>query len=354
MTEESVFERDVLAFARFRDEVKASVDARLASWLTVRAADARALGGDVGAMHEAIASLANRGGKRLRPVLLAAAYVGCGGAHADDVVMAGVALELLQTYLLIHDDWMDGDDVRRGGPSVHAMLRERFGSARQGDVAGVLAGDHAASLALEALLETPLDAARLADAARELARLQRDVTRGQLLDVRASAETPRAVEQVHALKTASYTTTGPIAMGAALAGASAARREGLARFAAPLGIAFQLRDDLLGTFGDPAATGKAIGGDLREGKRTAIVAEAMADREAKRLIPRVLGVEDADDAEVAALVERIVTSGARARVEARVTELAREAASALAAVELTDDARSVLRGAVDALVTRER
>jgi len=343
---------DVAAFDRFRDGVKARIDARLTAWLAARGEQARALGADVAAMHDAIAALASRGGKRLRPVLLEAAYVGCGGA--GDVAMAGVALELLQAYLLAHDDWMDDDDVRRGGPSVHAALRERFGSSHQGDAGGVLAGDYAAALALDALLETPAPADRLVVAARELARVQSEVTKGQLLDLRATAETPAAVEQVHALKTASYTTIAPVAMGAALAGANASKREALARFAAPLGVAFQLRDDLLGTFGDPSAIGKAVGGDLRQGKRTALVAEAMADAECRRLLPRVLGVSDADDDEVAALVARIVACGARARVEARLAALAKQASSALVEIELGGGAASVMRGAIAALVERER
>ncbi len=344
--------RDVEAFERFRDEVKTDVDTRLAEWLDARGMGARAIGVDVAAMHDAVRGLVMRGGKRLRAVLLAAAYVGCGGARASDVAMGGVSLELLQAYLLIHDDWMDDDEVRRGGPSVHAMMRERFGSAREGDAAGVLAGDYAAALAHEALLEVAARPEHLLAAARELARVEADVTCGQLLDLRASADSPAAVEAVHALKTASYTVRGPLVMGAALAGASAARQSELARFATPLGVAFQLRDDLLGTFGDAAATGKSVGGDLRKGKRTAIVAEVEADPDARRLLDRVLGVEDAGDDEVNALVARIVASGARARVEARLAVLARQASGALVEMNLTEDARSVLRGAVTALTER--
>jgi geranylgeranyl diphosphate synthase type I len=249
---------------------------------------------------------------------------------------------------------MDDDDLRRGGPSVHAMLREKFGSMRQGDAGGVLAGDYAAALAHEALLEVDVAPERLLVASRELARTERDVTWGQLLDLRAAAQSPAAVESVHALKTASYTVRGPLVIGAALAGAPTERRELLARFAAPLGVAFQLRDDLLGTFGDPAATGKSRGGDLRQGKRTSLVAEAEADADARRLLPRVLGVEDASDEEVDALLARIVASGARARVEARLEALARQASAALVEIDMAPSARDVLRGAVTALTQRER
>ena len=157
-------------FERFRHEVKASLDAELAAWLGARVGEAARHGTDLGAMADAVRGLVLRGGKRLRAVLLAAAYEACGGVGgAPRVVMAGVALELLQAYLLIHDDWMDRDEVRRGGPTVHALLRDLFGERRVGDAGAILAGDYASALAHKALLEVDLPAERLLAAARELA-----------------------------------------------------------------------------------------------------------------------------------------------------------------------------------------
>jgi geranylgeranyl diphosphate synthase type I len=348
-------EADNKAFERLRVEVKAAVDAGLASFLDARANDVRDLGADLAATLDATRALALRGGKRLRPVLLAAAYEACGGAGgAKAVTMAGVALELLQTYLLIHDDWMDDDDTRRGGPSVHAALRERFGDRRAGDSVAVIAGDAACAMAQEALLEVDAPAQRLVGAARELAGVQLAVCFGQLLDVRAWADSPSDVETVHGLKTSSYTVTGPVRIGAILAGANDRALDALTRFAGPLGVAFQLRDDLLGTFGDPRVTGKSAGSDLRQGKRTALVAEVARDPEAKRLLPRVLGVDDASADEVNALVKRMNESGARARVEARVVALRDEALEALASSGIAEAALAALRGAALALSERER
>jgi geranylgeranyl diphosphate synthase type I len=192
------------------------------------------------------------------------------------------------------------------------------------------------------------------EAARALARMQVDVVRGQVIDLRASAADARAVEAMHDLKTASYTVRGPVAVGAALAGASADRVEALARFASPLGVAFQLCDDVLGVFGDPSATGKPAASDLRRGKRTALVVEVERDAEARRLLPRVLGVEDASDDEVDALVRRIVASGAKSRVEQRIDALMQEARAALASVDLAESGRAVLAHAITALARRER
>ena len=142
-------------------------------------------------------------------------------------------------------------------------------------------------------------------------------------------------------------------MGAALAGASDLVAAQLARFAAPLGVAFQLRDDLLGTFGDPKVTGKPSGSDLRQGKHTALVVELARDADAQRLLPRVLGVEDASADEVDAVIARMVTSGARARVEARVAALLGEASAEIAVMDVAPLGRELLSGAVAALGDRE-
>jgi geranylgeranyl diphosphate synthase type I len=343
------------AFAAFLADVRAMVDAELTRVLDARVEAAARWASPLVAVTGALRSLTLRGGKRFRAALLAAAYEACGGqGGAKTVAMAGAALELLQTYLLIHDDWMDGDDVRRGGPSVHAFLRGEFGSEHVGDTSAILAGDHASALAQELVLEGPLPADRLLAAAREFARIQEDVVYGQLLDVHAAVDDGLAVERMHELKTGSYTVRGPLVMGALLAGADAAQCDGLCAFARPLGVAFQLRDDVLGTFGDPGQTGKPSGNDIRRGKRTALIAELEGDAEAEALLPRVFGRADADEDALAALVVRIEASGARARVEARLDALLAESVRLLADVPLLPEGRRLLEGAVHALGLRER
>ncbi|HEY3821614.1 MAG TPA: polyprenyl synthetase family protein [Polyangiaceae bacterium] len=341
------------AFGQFVARVRAEVDARLAPWLDARVSRAASRGADVETVADAVRSLVMRGGKRMRAVLLAAAYEGCGGEGGSLAVVAGGAsLELLQAYLLVHDDWMDGDDLRRGGPSVPAMMRERLPG--HADAASVLAGDLAAAWAAEALLELELPAARVLLAARELARVEEEVIHGQVLDVRSRAADAREVEAVHALKTASYTVRGPLVMGARLAGASEPQVTALAAFATPLGVAFQLRDDVLGTFGDAGATGKPAGGDLRKGKRTVLVVDALADAKAAAALGRVLGRADATDEEQAAAVAAVEASGARRRVEERIAVLTREAREALARAELRPGGRALLESAIVALTERSR
>jgi len=331
-------------------ETRRAVEARLDTILAEAIDAARPCGADSVAAIDALRALCMRGGKRFRPVLVAAAAEACGGDHASEsVILAGAAIELLQAYLLIHDDWMDGDDVRRGGPSVHAMLRSTYGDVHHGDAGAILAGDFASALAQQALLAMPLAPERVIEAGQAYVRIQREVISGQLIDLRGEVH---QVESMHDLKTGSYTVRGPLSIGAILAGAGVEQRASLDRFAAPLGVAFQLRDDLLGTFGDPRATGKPAGNDIRRGKRTALVAALEGDAAGVRLMSRAFGQEKASDADVEALVGHMGVV-ARPVVEARLAELLSQAERELASAPLLPRGKSWLQGAVKALGERD-
>jgi geranylgeranyl diphosphate synthase, type I len=339
-------------FAHFVARIRHQVEARLSSWLDARVVEARGRGSEVGLVADGVRQLTMRGGKRLRAVLLAATYEACGGVGgAEAVGSAGAALELFQTYLLTHDDFIDGDEVRRGGPSLPAQMREHFGAAGASAMS-ILAGDLAGAWAQRLFLELELPPERVGRAALELARVHEDVIAGQILDVRGAASDARAVEAVHALKTASYSVRGPVLIGARLAGASEDRIRALAAFAEPLGVAFQLRDDVLGLFGDPETMGKPASNDLREGKRTALVVEALRDGSAADALDRVLGRRSASDADVREAVARIAACGALGRIEARIAELASDARSALARTGLAPGDRALLEPTIDALTER--
>jgi geranylgeranyl diphosphate synthase type I len=352
-------------FATYADQVRPGLDAALASYLAGVHDSVRHLPADVQATVETVRDLSLRGGKRLRAVLMAAGYEACGGEGGPSaVVMAGVSLELLQVYLLIHDDWMDEDDVRRGGPSVPAMVRAHFtargvaGGDRAVDAFAILAGDFAAGLSLDALAQVKVSADYVAMAVREMGRIQRDVVLGQMCDLQGSVTreppTEAAVELTHTLKTGSYTVRGPLALGAHLAGADAVKLRALEAFADPLGVAFQLRDDVLGTFGDPKHTGKPATGDIRQGKRTALVAALASDTGAAELMGRAFGRADATVADMEALAQRMVSSGAKAKVERRIETLLAEAMTALDAAVIAPGARELLRGAAHTLGHREK
>jgi geranylgeranyl diphosphate synthase type I len=325
-----------MTFGVLLRESRAQVDERLASWLAPRVERAAGISPEVGFAAEAARELTLRGGKRMRAALVAAGYLATGGTDAFAVCgPAMIAIELLQTYLLIHDDWMDGDAVRRGGAAVHVVLGEKLGK-ELGAAGAILAGDLASGWAQAALLESAVAPERVLAAARVYARINVDVVSGQIAEMTAhQSATPPTVDMVHTLKTASYTTTGPLLIGAALAGASEAQNTALERFGRALGVAFQLRDDLLGTFGDPAITGKPIYNDVRTGKRTALVSELLKDDDGAR----VLGSKDVE------AIVKAMEGGAKGRVEARIQTLLGEARAAA-------QGDALLEGAVAALGDR--
>lgn len=351
-------------FAALAADVRRVLEPRLEAWLSLRVTAAGKASDDAERAARAVAELSLRGGKRVRAALVAAAYDACADASEAaptspswmPAMPAMLAIELLQTYLLIHDDWMDDDATRRGGPSVHVLLREALGDRALGDAMAVLAGDLACGYAQSALLEATLPAPSLLRASRTLAKIQEDVVLGQMAEMcvgRSRSSQVPALETVHALKTASYTVVGPLALGACFAGASEARLAELEGVGQPLGVAFQLRDDLLGTFGDPKMTGKPIGNDIRQGKRTALVDALAEDPAARAVADRVLGKADASDAEIRELTLVMESSGARARVEGKIASLLAEARSRLGNIErLTPRGRAELEGAVNVLGER--
>ncbi|MBL8678511.1 MAG: polyprenyl synthetase family protein [Myxococcales bacterium] len=306
------------------EDLRRRVDARLESVLTESESDASRRAKDAVDTVVQVRDLTMRGGKRLRPAMLLAA-VECvveWKTLAAAVVDTSCGIELLQTYLLIHDDWMDGDAVRRGGPTVHVSLAKRYNDDHLGASAAILAGDFASALAQDMALSPSVPKARLFDVARAFITMQREVVLGQTLDVLNSSD----LEAIHDLKTGSYTVRGPIALGHALAGGSPEQWSALEAFANPLGVAFQLRDDLIGAFGDEKETGKSAASDLRQAKMSAPVRWALERLpEAKKSELRsVLGTDQYVRAQ-----ELLIESGAPEGVERRIDELEAKALAAL-------------------------
>lgn len=342
-----------MTFGHLLSTTRREIDGRLLALFSDEEGPALSCGPDTAAVFRAVRDLTLRGGKRARPALVVAGYLATPGAQRHQLAAAhgvGVALELLQTYLLIHDDWMDNDEVRRGGPTVHVLLREHHrNDARMGEINAILAGDYACALAQKWLFDALRGHPQGLAVASAFASVQRDVVFGQILDVVGRAED---VERMHDLKTGSYTVQGPIVLGAILAGATPRTLDALRRYALPLGVAFQLCDDLLSSFGTEAATGKPRGNDLRAGKRTAVLVEAErllapADRP---LLDRVLGRTDAPADAIEEAIAALERCGARAAVEARRDVLL---AQALAAVEASAlEERALLRDAARSLVVR--
>ena len=283
--------------------------------------------------------VARSGGKRLRPSFCIWGYRAGGGTDDGAIARAAASLELLHTFAIIHDDVMDRSPLRRGSPATYRQLadgsgRLRHGADRFGVSAAILAGDLAMALAGELWWTAGFDGSALMDGATIYHAMRAEVIGGQYLDLLAAARgdaTPEETRRISVLKSGRYTVERPLLIGAALAAAPAPVRDALAAFGAPLGEAFQLRDDIIGAFGDPTITGKDADGDLREGKQTLLVALAKkaANPEQRATLDELLGTDDlsADGAERLRTVLR--DTGALDEVADTIASLLTEARAAL-------------------------
>ncbi|HVQ18935.1 MAG TPA: polyprenyl synthetase family protein [Actinomycetes bacterium] len=303
------------------------------------------------------------GGKRLRPAFAYWGYRVAGGDDGEQIVTAAASLELLQACALIHDDVMDDSDLRRGQPSVHrrfAALHDAAGWRRSGHTFGIgaaiLLGDLALTWADELLFASGLPDQALLRAKPVYDQMRTELMAGQYLDLVEQARGGGSVERallVARYKSAKYTVEGPLRLGGSLAGGSAELLDVYTAYALPLGEAFQLRDDLLGVFGDPGQTGKPTSDDLREGKRTVLIAIAVerADAAQQRVIERHLGDPVLSEEGVAALRQVIVDTGADTHVETLIDERMAGATAELAGLDA--NSRKVLSELAHAATSRQ-
>ena len=353
-----------------REGLRVRVNAALAEFMDRQQMLLAAISPQLSEVSSALHDFLLDGGKRLRPAFCYWGWRGAGGsAGADGIVAAAAALELLQASALIHDDLMDRSDTRRGLPSVHRRFEALHRTSgwhgdrgQYGTAAAVLLGDMMLCWCDELFLRCGLDPAAVLTAKPLFDLMRTEVMAGQYLDVLepvagdsmgdGAADRARTVVRY---KSAKYTVERPLQLGALLAGAAPTLVEAYSAFGLPLGEAFQLRDDQLGVFGDPAVTGKPAGDDLREGKRTLLVALAMescSPSDARRLDDR-LGAPDLAPAEVEQLRGIIARSGAAERIEERIDALLGQALAALDTAPLSDGhARAALRALATAATAR--
>ncbi len=305
---------------------------------------------DLGWPIEALDGLVSSGGKRLRPAFCHWGFVGAGGDPDDDrSIDAGAAFELLHAFALFHDDVMDGSATRRGTRTTHLVFADHHGAhewtgeaRRFGEGVAILVGDLAFVYADQLLRGAP-------DSVWEVwSELRIELNVGQYLDILGTARRerdPTTAQRIARYKSGKYTVERPLHVGALLAAPDrgAELLPALSAYGLPLGDAFQMRDDVLGAFGDQALTGKPVGDDLREGKPTALLALATRAATAAQatLLGRV-GTPDLAADEVRAIQQVLIDTGALAQLEEIIDGLAHDALDALDQAPLTDDARKAL------------
>jgi len=342
-------------------DVPAEVETELRDFLGANAASISEIGAPVADAVEHLRDFVLGGGKRIRPTYGWVGYTATVGAsdQAEDpaaVLRAVSSLELIQACALIHDDIIDASDTRRGKPTVHrAISAEHSRSGWHGDSdtygenVAILLGDLALAWADDMWRYSGVSEEALQRAAEPWRGMRSEVIGGQILDISLEASNSESEEMANAVnryKTAAYTVERPLHLGAAIAGADDATIAALRGYGHDIGIAFQLRDDLLGVFGDPAVTGKPAGDDLREGKRTVLYALALkaadvSDPAAAKTLRDGIGSATTND-DIAELARIIENTGAVDIVEERIHQLTHMGLNHLSGASISSDAVETL------------
>jgi geranylgeranyl diphosphate synthase, type I len=360
-----------------------AVSAEISAFVSEQSSVLDSMGPELVPVH-LMASQLLCGGKRMRPAFCVWGYIAAAGIPSDEelksLLAAAGSLDVLHVSALIHDDLMDSSDLRRGRPAAHRQfeaLHANAGwlgdSAAFGRAGALLLGDLLVMWSAQMLHGAGLDQSTLERALPIVEAMRTEVTCGQYLDIVAQAHPLRKrapaigslrptielalddASRVVEYKAARYTVQRPCQMGAALGGGDDELYFALGAYGSPLGRAFQFRDDLLGVFGDPKVTGKPVGDDLREGKRTVLVAHSYAhagDAGQKLLLQR-LGDPGLDETGINELQQVIVESGARDTVESMINEYYERALKALHDTQITEEGRAGLTALADAAVRRE-
>ncbi len=308
-----------------------------------------------------------RGGKRVRPALIIAGYKAVGGEEPEKIVPASLSIEALQSYLLIHDDIMDEDELRRGDTTLHKMYEEyhekEFPDGRAerfGENMGIIVGDIANSFAVAQLIKSDFDCEIKMKALEKFEQIHRHTGYGQVLDVTFNEKGLDDVDEedvltVHYLKTSQYTMAGPLELGTIFAEGSEEQRKMLKEYGEKAGKAFQVYDDMLGLYGDEEKLGKPIGSDLEEGKKTLLMVKAYenGNEEQRKKLKETLGKKDVTEEEVREVRRIVKETGSYEYSREMTVKLAEEAKDVLDEEKLDPKIVKFLRGLADYIVTRE-
>lgn len=302
-----------------------------------------------------------RGGKRIRAILVVYGYKAYGGKDEKEILKAACAVELMQSFLLIHDDIIDCDELRRGKPTLHKIYEKRNAHVDNNEKLGrdiaIIAGDIASVLGQKIIQDTSFPDKIKLNAVRVFNEAIINTCIGQSMDIYSNYKDVSEAEitAIHRLKTAQYTLEAPLVLGAVFSGASEKEIEKLKSFATPMGEAFQLQDDIIGLYGDEKRTGKPIGSDLREGKRTLLITKALekAYEEDKKFLKKALGNNELSQQEILRARRIVEETGSLEYSKEKAGELLKKAEDKLDELEIEDEAKLFFRGVAEYMKRRE-
>jgi len=304
-------------------------------------------------------------GKRLRPLFAYVGYLATGNTVNPEIVKALSSLELIHVCALIHDDVMDGSDTRRGAPSIHksfeAMhIKENLNgsSSKFGVASAILMGDLALVWSAQMLHNSGIKDHELINVLPFYDEMRVELMAGQYLDVFEQSLATQSIDRsmkVARFKSGKYTIERPLHFGGALGNGSADLLKTFTEYGIPLGEAFQLRDDMLGVFGNPKETGKPAGDDLREGKRTALIAATFdkANKTQMEVLNEYFGDPNLSNDQISLLQEIIVETGAQSHIESVIKQLAETSLNALTYEGISLEGKQLLQELVHLSTNRK-
>ena len=314
---------------------------------------------------ESLEEFVSNSGKRIRPTLFYFGYIIGGGKNKLEAVKASISVELVHSYLLIHDDIIDHDDFRHGGFSMHYNYEKKaennfkdVDAKHFGVSMAIIAGDLVMSFGYEILNNSNFRNDLKIKALSNLDKIICNTILGQALDLTLSKDDNFNIDRIFEMqkyKTAKYTIEGPLQLGAILAGANEKFLDSLSNYAIPIGIAFQIQDDIIGIFGNEKKIGKPIGSDIKEGKRTLLFSKAIenADDVQKQVLNNTLGNENISSTDIEKVKDIIIKTGSLKFSIDKAEELTKSAKESLKKLGISEKNEKFLNDLADFVVRRK-
>jgi geranylgeranyl diphosphate synthase type I len=346
-------------------EYKKTVDRQLARYFSRKLREMREFGFSARGAVKNIRDLTLAGGKRVRAAFMFYGYLAGGGREIEKIVEASMSIELTHIFLLIHDDIIDRDDFRHNVETVHKRyekLARRFyrktDAKHFGDSMAIVAGDIAAAFGNDIIFNSRFAPEKKQKALLRLQEIVVSTVSGEILDVVLEAKgkaSEKEILEVHRNKTAKYTVEGPLHLGALLAGADEKTLRVLSEYAIPVGIAFQIQDDILGAFGNEKKLGKPVCSDLREGKQTLLIAKALefGNRDDREYVKKILGNKDVSAGEIKRFRDIVRDTGSLAYSQNLAKKFVEDGKAAIAKSGFDGKVKDFLAGIADYIVNRD-
>ena len=347
------------------ENFRKNLDREIETFFDRTIAEARGKDGFIAESLEIVRDNILSGGKRIRPALMYWGYIGAGGEEREKMLKTSLSMELIHSFLLIHDDVMDRDSMRHGRDTLNRAY-EKIGkklfqasdSEHFGNSIAITVGDMVAALGNRIIFEAPFSPEIIMKALAKLQDIVSLTVIGQAKDIYMEYQreaTEKEVLEMYEYKTARYTLEGPLQLGGILGGAPEKVLESFSRIALPLGIAFQIQDDILGMFGEEEEIGKPVGSDIREGKQTLLAVKALelSDSKEKEKLLLLLGNSQIGVEDIEEFRRIILSSGSLDYAREMAGKLIQEGKGEIGKSEIAEETKEFLRGMADYMIERK-